>query len=470
MEQRLTLTGLQNIIRDSIVLAMPGYYWVTAEIAEIKINYSGHCYLEIIEKNPTGNNIRARARATIWAARYRSLRPLFESATGETLREGLKILLKATVEYHELYGLSLNITEIDPAYTVGEMAMKRAEIIRRLTEEGIINMNGGHELPLLPKRIAVVSSSSAAGYTDFQRQLTGNSFGYSFVTELFNSPMQGEETERGIISALDLIAARADSFDLVTILRGGGSSTDLHWFDNYSIAFHITQFPLPVITGIGHDKDITVTDIVAWEAFKTPTAVAAFLIERMHETDVMISTIAGRFDQASKSILVRSNSLLDSMARRILPATSTLIKTTRSTISSATMNLSTTSRRLTVTAETHLAVMKSALGSSTKRIINTTSLSLTNRQSSLITSSRLLISQKKEELNSREGQAKLADPQNILRKGFSMTKRDGKIIKSALELQTGDHISTRFHDGAIESNVVSTDTNTQDYDQKRDDV
>jgi exodeoxyribonuclease VII large subunit len=462
MEQRLTLAALQMMIRDSIVLAMPGSYWITAEIAELKVNYSGHCYLELIEKNPTGENIKARARATIWAGRYRSVKPLFESATGESLREGLRVLIKVSVEYHELYGMSLNITDIDPTYTVGEMAMKRNEILRRLTEEGIIEMNAGLDFPLLPVRIAVISSASAAGYTDFVKQLIGNSRGYRFYTELYNSPMQGEETEKGIIAALDLIASRSARFDVVAILRGGGSTADLRWFDSYPLAFHITQFPLPVITGIGHDKDVSVADIVAWQSFKTPTAVAAFLVEKMYETEIMVTEFSDRLNQAAKNILMENRSLIGGYARRIHPATSTLIGTTRQSINRAALSLSSATGNLIRKTGTDIAIMHSSVRAGSNRLLEHTRGDLTTRLNRLESAARSTVRRVSEETERSERLISMADPVNILKKGFSMTRRDGKTIRSTKELHPGDVIVTQFCDGKISSEVKTLKTNTKE--------
>ena len=209
------------------------------------------------EKQPDDKNIRARARAVIWSNRYRFLKPFFENVAGESLREGLKVLVKVRVEYHEIYGLSLVISDIDPSFTLGDLAVKRQMILKKLEEDGVLNMNRELEFPLFPQRIAVISSRSAAGYTDFIKHIGENSYGYVFYTALFEAAMQGTETETSIIEALDRIAEKIELFDVIVIIRGGGSQTDLSWFDNYSIAYYITQFPLPVLTGIGHEKDLS---------------------------------------------------------------------------------------------------------------------------------------------------------------------------------------------------------------------
>jgi exodeoxyribonuclease VII large subunit len=272
MNEKLSLTELQLIIKDSLYMALPDMYWVIAEISEIKENYNGHCYLELIEKHPDEISIRSRVKAVIWSNRFRFLKSFFENSTGESLREGLKILIRVKIEYHEIYGLSLVINDIDPAFTLGEMALKRQQILKRLEEEGVLTMNKDLDFPVVPQRVAVISSRNAAGYTDFMKHLTGNSYGYVFYTYLIETPMQGNETEAGVIKALEKIAGNIEEFDLAVIIRGGGSQTDLSWFDNYNIAYYVTQFPLPVITGIGHEKDLSVTDIVAYRSLKTPTA------------------------------------------------------------------------------------------------------------------------------------------------------------------------------------------------------
>ena len=272
MDGKLTLTELQLIIKDSLYMALPDMYWVIAEISEIRENYNGHCYMELVEKHPDEISIRSRVKAVIWSSRYRFIKSFFENSTRESLREGIKILVRAKIDYHEIYGLSLVINDIDPAFTIGEMALKRQMILKKLEEEGVLTMNKELDFPLVPQRIAIISSSNAAGYTDFMKHLTGNSFGYVFYTALFETPMQGSETEAGVIRALEKIAGHPEKFDLAVIIRGGGSQTDLSWFDNYNIAFYITQFPLPVITGIGHEKDLSVADIVAYRSLKTPTA------------------------------------------------------------------------------------------------------------------------------------------------------------------------------------------------------
>ena len=261
MENKLTLSELNERIKEVIEGAFPSSVWVIAEISELKENRNGHCYLELIEKQ--GTEIVARSRATIWSYTYRMLKPYFETTTGQLFTQGIKILVQGAVEFHSAFGLSLNIKDIDPIYTVGDMAMQRKEIINRLQTEGVFEMNKELELPLVPQKIAVISSATAAGYQDFMNQMETNEFGFRFYTKLFQATMQGVEAVPSIIYALERIFQYEDFFDAVVIIRGGGATADLSSFDNYDLAFNITQFPLPVITGIGHEKDDTIIDLVA---------------------------------------------------------------------------------------------------------------------------------------------------------------------------------------------------------------
>src|SRR5665647_218433 len=314
--EKITLTELQGLIRDKLYESLPGFFWVIAEIAELKVNSAGHCYLELTDTDAPGGRVTARVRATIWAAKYRSLNTFFNASTGIPLRTGITILFKATVEYHELYGLSLNITDIDPSYTARDMALKREGIIKRLTADGVMTMN--RELPLAPypRYIAIISSSKAAGYQDFINHLTNNPYGYVFIPELFEAVMQGETTESSVIEALDSISAAAESYDAAVIIRGGGSTTDLSWFDSYDIAFYITQFPLPVMTGIGHEKDLTVTDMVAWRSFKTPTAVADFLVEQTLDCENRIIDMASSLYTEASGMISSAEEQLSSLQNR----------------------------------------------------------------------------------------------------------------------------------------------------------
>lgn len=285
----ITLYDLAVLIRRTIDQGLPNTYLVTAEIQSLSVNRSGHAYLELVEKSEEGDRVISQARATIWAGQYRMIKAYFESATGRQLQSGIRIMVKAKVNYHEIYGLSLNITDILPEYTVGEIAMQRQRTIDQLKADGIFDMNRTLALPRLVQRIAVISSATAAGYGDFCKQLQGNQYGYYFSATLFEAAVQGDGAAASIIEALDSIAEYRDQFDCVAIIRGGGSKTDLACFDQLAISQHICQFPLPIITGIGHDRDESVADLVANTPLKTPTAVAQFLIDRAHGCDMALN-------------------------------------------------------------------------------------------------------------------------------------------------------------------------------------
>jgi len=407
--EKISLTELQGLIRDKIYENLPGAFWVTAEIAEMKIQGAGHCYLELTDTDKPGGRVVARVRATIWASKFSSLNTFFTASTGIPLRQGISVLCKATVEYHELYGLSLNITDIDPAYTAGDMALRREAIIRRLTAEGIMEMNRELKLPPYPRHIAVISSSKAAGYQDFINHLTGNSYGYVFKPELFETVMQGELTESSVIEALNMISEEAGRFDAAVIIRGGGSAIDLSWFDNYNIAYHVTQFPLPVLTGIGHEKDFSVTDMAAWKSLKTPTAVADFLVEQTLECENRIIEMAG-----------------------------SLVSAVNGALSAAGENLSSLRNRTAATAKLIVRVKREQTGYQVETLRRSTAGIL---RSATDVTGRL------------ENALRHLDPAAVLRRGFTLTAKNGIIVRSPAELEQGDIITTHFEAGQATSTV-----------------
>ena len=280
-ENPLSLSRLNSMVRAAIEEQLPLKYWVTGELSEVRATSVGHCYIELVERDEATGEISAKARGTIWSRVYSLLRPYFLEQTGREFSVGLKVLLQVSVNFHELYGFSLDVCDIEPAYTIGDMARQRMLIVQRLTDEGVINLNKELPFPLLPKRVAVISSASAAGYGDFCDQLNGNLYGFNFRVQLFPAPMQGSRVEEGIISALNAIARDIDSWDVVVIIRGGGATSDLSCFDTYDLANNCAQFPLPIVTGIGHQRDDTLLDIVAHTRVKTPTAAAELLIHTM---------------------------------------------------------------------------------------------------------------------------------------------------------------------------------------------
>jgi exodeoxyribonuclease VII large subunit len=280
-----SLSELTDKIQETIQNNFATAVWIRAEISELRENNNGHCYLELIEKDSDTDTILAKTKATIWSSTYRMLKPYFESSTGESLRSGLKVLVSVSVEFHGMYGFSLNIRDIEPSFTIGELAARRLKIIKQLEEDGIADMNKILEFPILPQRLAIISSKTAAGYDDFMNQLKSDVNHFSFYCKLFPAVMQGEQAESSIINALEKIYSYSEHFDLVLIIRGGGATTDLACFDSYDLALNCAQFPLPIVTGIGHQRDITILDMVAHTSVKTPTAAAEFVISKLADAD-----------------------------------------------------------------------------------------------------------------------------------------------------------------------------------------
>ncbi len=329
MEQKITLYELQQMVKDAIEPLSCGYMWVTAEISEVKRNAgSGHWYLELVDYTSPGSGITAKARAMIWSRSAAMLIPFFKSSTGSLPEAGMHVLLKVQVQYSVIYGLSLNIVDIDPSFTVGALEMQRQQVIQRLQQEGMFDMNGGLELPLLPKKIAVISSETAAGYRDFMKHLLENEYGISIYTKLYPAPMQGGEAPDGIINVLEQIAADAESgenYDAVVLIRGGGSVIELSCFDDYNLAINIAQFPLPVLTGIGHDHDFHIADMVAHTHLKTPTAVADFIVELYLEQSAVIESLFDRAQTALSRKIAEQQTVLIRIADRVKNATMRLI-------------------------------------------------------------------------------------------------------------------------------------------------
>ena len=313
----INLSELLDKAKQAIESGLPDSYWLTAEINEIKTNASGHCYLSLIEKEENGEQLKAKVAATIWASTFRLIKPYFESSTGRPLSAGLKVLVKANIQFHTLYGISLNITDIEPSYTVGSMALQRRNTIAQLQSEGVFDMNRELEFPLLPQRIAVISSEQAAGYQDFIHHLYENDAGYTFAVTLFPSSVQGVAAVAEIITALDTINNSQQAFDVVAIIRGGGATADLICFDDYTLAAHVAQFPLPILTGIGHNKDESVVDMVAHQSLKTPTAVADYLIDCLASQEAELEALGDIMENIAVTVLNKEKHALSLLKEQL---------------------------------------------------------------------------------------------------------------------------------------------------------
>ena len=405
----LSLLELNALVRRSLEQCLPDEYWIQAELSDVRSNTTGHCYLEFIQKDPRSNSLVAKARGMIWNNIYRLLKPYFEESTGQLFTSGIKVLVKVTVQFHELYGYSLTVLDIDPTYTLGDMARRRREILLQLEEEGVLTLNKELEMPVLPQRIAVVSSATAAGYGDFCHQLKHNSGGFFFYTELFPALMQGNQVEESVLAALDCINTRISEFDVVVIIRGGGAASDLSGFDTYLLAAACSQFPLPVITGIGHERDDTVLDSVAHTRVKTPTAAAELLIQRVGEAAERLEELSARLQQGAYTLLEQEQRRLVTMQARIPALVHRKLSEARFTLLTAQKDLSQVTQNLLSRQRYRLELL----------------------------------------------QQRVADnsPEKLLSRGYSITLKDGKAVTDASLLQPGDQLTTRLLKGEVQSTV-----------------
>ena len=426
----ITLYELNSLVRQTIEIGLPKSYWVEAEISELREN-GGHCYLELIEKDKRYNTPIAKASARCWRQTWGMVKPYFENTTGQQLRAGMKVLIEVYAQFHEAYGFSWIISDIDPNYTLGDMARKRQEIIKRLKEEGVFDLNKQLDLPLFSQRIAVISSKSAAGYGDFANQLYGNQYGYYFEAELFAATMQGEDVERSIIKALNAINDRCDDFDCVVIIRGGGATSDMSGFDALELAENVANFPLPIITGIGHDRDERILDMVSHTRVKTPTAAAALLIDNLHTAERRIDDARQRIANLTSRKMEVEKLRLSRLAER-LPALFGSVKDKQEA------RLDILQERLFRLAEIRLSNCENIVGQLEKKIS--------------LTAEHLLMVEK-HRLELLEGRAQNLDPQLLLRRGYSITLVGGKALRDPSQVKQGDKIETRLEKGTIISTI-----------------
>ncbi|MBP8945685.1 MAG: exodeoxyribonuclease VII large subunit [Paludibacteraceae bacterium] len=406
----ITLVELTEQIQETININFVQPVWVEAEISELRENPSGHCYLDLIEKEKSSDILLARIKANCWAPVYRILKPYFENTTGQPLRSGLKILISVTVDYHPLYGISLTIHDIEPSFTIGELALRRMEIIRQLEEEGIADMNKQLPFPLLPQRLAVISSPTAAGYGDFCDQLKNNPYSFVFYTKLFPAIMQGEQAANSIISALEKIYQYVDLFDLVVIIRGGGATADLSCFDSYELALHCAQFPLPILTGIGHQRDISILDMMAHTSLKTPTAVADFLISNLQEAENQLKNLISNISFFAKQKVEMEKN---------------------------TLNI--TRFQLKQTLKTWLIQKNHELEKEKNRLKNAIHFALAKEQNKLGMYEKII---------------QTHSPAFLLKYGYTITTLKGQKITSVEQVKKGDCIQTYVIDGNFESEVL----------------
>ena len=429
--QPLSLFELNALVRKSVKLCLPDEYWVQAELSDVRTNYSGHCYLEFVQKDPRGNALVAKARGMVWSNIYSMLKPYFESETGQAFTSGIKVLVKVTVDFHELYGYSLTVVDIDPAYTLGDMARRRKEIIFRLEEEGVLTLNKELEMPLLPQRVAVISSATAAGYGDFCNQLLNNSDGLVFYPHLFAAVMQGDKVEASVIAALNAVYKEVDRWDVVVIIRGGGATSDLSGFDTYDLAANCAQFPLPIITGIGHERDDTVIDMVSHTRVKTPTAAAEFLINRMRETASDLERYISYFHQTIPERIAHSKERLEQWVARIPSRVQMRLQHERFRQERMAVRMNTAWQTRFLREEYRLRL-----------------------EQRLATAIEARLQHERHRLQLAQSQVEAASPELLLKRGYSLTLKDGKAVTDASVLHPGDVLTTRVAKGEFKSKVL----------------
>lgn len=406
-EATLTLYELNRQVREAIACEMADEYWVEAELSECHEN-RGHCYMELIQKDEQSNTPVARASAKCWASQWALVGRHFERVTGQRMQTGMKVLLKVYPQFHEAYGFSWIVTDVDPTYTMGDLTRRRQQIIAQLKDEGVFDLQRDLQLPLFCQRIAVISSETAAGYGDFAGQLTDAPFRFS--TRLFPATMQGEQVEQSIIAALNRIYDAIDDFDCVVIIRGGGATSDLSGFDTLALAENVAQFPLPIITGIGHDRDESVLDMVSHLRVKTPTAAAAFLIDHLQE-------VASRIEEAQNRLVTNIDRCIKREQLRLTTLASRIPTATMATLNRQQLRLGRLQERITIGTPARLQEARHRL-----------------------------------ELLSQRVQA--LDPALLLQRGYSITLHNGRALRSADDVKPGDVIETRLQEGTIQSTII----------------
>lgn len=408
--EAISLYELNSLIRQSLHEALPDAYWVHAELSEVREAYNGHCYIELVQKAEKGNTLLAKTRGVIWANIYKMLKPYFERETGQCFSAGIKVLLQVTVDYHEQYGLSLTVQDIDPTYTLGDMARRRREILLQLEAEGVLELNKELPMPLLPQRVAVISAAGAAGYGDFCNQLVGNPYRFVFYLRLFPAVMQGNRVESSVIAALDRIAAERDLWDVVVIIRGGGATSDLSGFDTYALAANCAQFPLPIITGIGHERDDTVLDMVAHTRAKTPTAAAEYLVACLSDSAMTLERLTSELTTGVTERMYKEDGRLNRLIER-LPSLFALVNSRQ---------------------QYRLAQLDT-------RLRNAVQKNLVEHAHKLLLLEKVV-----------EG----ASPTRILERGYTITRCNGKVVSCADLLDRGMVLTTEFADGEVSSEVL----------------
>lgn len=431
-EERLTLYELNTRVRRVLELGMTEYYWIKAEVSTLQVAYNGHCYMDLIQKEENTNSIIAKARANVWRTQFVAIRERFEKTTGIALTSGITLLLKVAVTFHEQYGYALVVYDIDPYYTLGDVARRRMEIIQMLKDEGLFDQNRTLPLAMLPKRVAVISSATAAGYGDFKNQIENNPYGYAFELTLFAAVMQGDRAEQSIIAALQSIAQSTDNYDVVVIIRGGGAASDLNCFDSYALAVSVACFPIPIVTGIGHERDDTVIDMISYRRVKTPTAAAELLIGLFQEAEAILEDLDMRMRERVRSIIEMQSQRLMLLSQK-LPGLYSLLK---------------------IKQENRLNELLQRIVIGGKGRIDESSFRLERQRLQLEAGLKTLLLRHNHNLKMVEQRVEVLSPERVLNRGYSMTRLGGKLIKSVDGVKSGDIVESHLVDGVVRSMVI----------------
>ncbi|MEE1316159.1 MAG: exodeoxyribonuclease VII large subunit [Prevotella sp.] len=431
---RLTLYELNSLVKETIELTFTQQFWVEAELADAT-ERRGHLYLDLVQKDEHSATPIARASARCWASVWASVRPRFERTTRQRLTAGMKVLLRVYPQFHQAYGFSWIVTDIDPTYTLGDMQRQRQEIIDRLKRDGVFDMQRELTLPMFCQRIAVISSATAAGFGDFCNHLQHNDYGFHFAVELFPAIMQGEQVEPTVISALDSINSRIDDFDCVVIIRGGGATVDMSGFNTLLLAENVANFPLPIITGIGHDRDESIIDMISFMQVKTPTAAAAFLIERLLNVSERITAATSSITRCVQEKLEYERIRLTALSTRI-PILFSLTKTRQLSI------IDSLTQRMTAAVQQDIRQRQHQLQIAAQR---------------LATATQRTMQQEQHRLQMLTQRTAALDPAAILRRGFSMTLCNGRFVTDASQMNNGDIMETRLANGTVLSRVIPAD-------------
>lgn len=448
----ISLSLLNSLIREVVEGNFMEDVWLVAEIAEVKPAASGHCYLELVEKK--NDKIVARMKANIWSFQYQKIATEFYSTTGKHLEKGMEILLLAGVSFHELYGISLVVKNVNPNFTLGNLERLRKETLDRLKREGLMEKNKQLELELLPKRIAVLSSESAAGYEDFLQQITKNSKGFCFEITLFPCVMQGDKTEASLLEALSKIQSKIGSFDVVAILRGGGASLDLAAFDSYQVAKSIALFPLPVVSGIGHERDVSVVDHVVHTRLKTPTAVAEFFIQQFDDFEQYVNGLQDALVYLVRDRLAKEKNKEQKITSALALGTHVYIKTKDEVLSSLQQNLKSSVKMLFVLKKQYLQQKGVKLIQVPKFAIFQQQQNLKYLQTQVQNGAKKYLDNHAKELKNWEQTLRLLNPENVLKRGYALLENEqGKIIKSTKQTSVGETVNIKLKDGKVKAKI-----------------